>query len=170
MPRGAADRVRVPDAFPGILPIVGRRQVSCDACPANVVVIYALSNTFTPAGTDDSNAPTSFVAGEGLSISDLFEHPGDCPRKEGEILFDDIPDPQGIDAEVLVHEDIPKPGDAPPVDLRMVCFQVFVETACVDSARIWRFRRTASCIISSARNASFPPRVYLAIRSVHSLM
>ena len=92
-----------------------------------MVVIYALSNTFTPAGTDDSNAPTSFVAGEGLSISDLFEHPGDCPRKEGEILFDDIPDPQGIDAEVLVHEDIPKfaPDGAHAPSLRNVALRGF---------------------------------------------
>jgi len=31
LPRGAADRVRVFDAFPGILLIVGRRQGPCDA-------------------------------------------------------------------------------------------------------------------------------------------
>jgi hypothetical protein len=34
--RGTADRVRVFDALLGILLIVGRRQVSCDACPGNV--------------------------------------------------------------------------------------------------------------------------------------
>jgi hypothetical protein len=37
------------------------------------------------------------------------------------MLFDDIPDTQGVNAEILVHEDIPKPRDASPVDLWMVC-------------------------------------------------
>ncbi len=73
------------------------------------------------------------------------------------MLFNDVPDTQGIDAEILMHEDISKSGDALPVDLRMVYLQAFIKAACVDSARTWRFRRTASCIISSARNTSFPP-------------
>jgi hypothetical protein len=134
--------------------------------------MYALSSTFAPpfsSRSEGSNAPTSLVVGEGLFISDLFEHPGDCPRKEGEILFNDVPDTQGIDAEILMHEDIPKSGDPMPVDLRMVCLQVSVKALRGFSENL-EISEDSILYHLISKNASFPPRVYLAIRSVHSLM
>src|SRR5437868_7945509 len=93
----------------------------------------------------------------------------DCRFHLGEEHLHDLPDTRQADPEIVVDQDVTEAGDSPPIDLRPGSLQRLGESLAGLSQRL-EVRKTASWVLRSAKNASFPSATYSSIRPRLSLM